>query len=724
MSKNKNYLILNSNKDLQQAVNTLAENVECYGESYRAQANYGGRTFINEGSNMSVRGDYNRADYDYYRIAERVPTSDKGIIDASMKAYDTVGILHNVIDLMGDFTVQGIRITHPNPSINKFYQQWWKTIAGYRTSERIANMVYRTANAPVKTRFGTIPIKYERKWKEARALQDDIDIQEDKVIRRRIPLAYDVLNPMSLDIIGGQLAVFSGKPIYMLSIDPQVINDIRRITLTSRENQKIGEAIKDIPQNIIDQIKAGAKDIVLDSEKIQMIHYKKDSWLPWARPIAYAILNNLIILEKMHLADVSALDGAISQIRLWKLGDLDKGLVPSPVAINKLRNILASVGMGVLDLVWGPDIDFKESNTNVHNFLGPNKYQQVMSEIYEGLGIPPSLTGGGGGGTTGFTNNFISLKTLIERLEYGREIITEFWDGEIKKVQKAMGFRLPATVMYDNMVLSDESTEKKLFLELWDRDVISTETLMERFDCAPDIERVRVKRDVRDRESGKLPDKASPYHNPLWELELKKIILSSGGVAPSELGVNLLEKKAGEEAIVETVEKTKKKYAPPKATGTGFKPKSKGGRPGGAKDSVKRKPKKVKPISGSSAFLNNFMWATEAQKEIADIINPGLLTTFGKKNMRSLTEEEKELADNARITILCNLMPFDEISQEKVYEIAEQSPSINNDISGIAKLLIKRFSTKNSRMPNSEEMKQIWACAYSVYFEENEDVEN
>ena len=79
----------------------------------------------------------------------------------------------------------------------------------------------------------------------------------------------------------------------------------------------------------------------------------------WANPMVNAIIDDIMMLEKMKLADMSALDGAISNIRLWRLGNLEHKILPNKGAIYKLRNILASnVGGGTMDLVWGPEIDF------------------------------------------------------------------------------------------------------------------------------------------------------------------------------------------------------------------------------------------------------------------------------------------------------------------------------------------------------------------------------
>ena len=235
---------------------------------------------------------------------------------------------------------------------------------------------------------------------------------------------------------------------------------------------------------------------------------------------------------------MSALDGAISNIRLWKLGDLDNKILPTKTGVNKLRNILASnVGGGTMDLVWGPELDFKESATEVHRFLGAEKYQPVLTSIYAGLCIPPTLTGASNSSGGGFTNNLVSLKTLIEILEYGRYILVEFWNDEIETVQKAMGFRFPAQIHFEQMILSDEAAEKNLLIQLVDRDLISAETLQARFGELPEIEKIRIKREVKDRENEKMPQKSGPYHNPQHRNDLEKIALTKDLVEPQDLGL-------------------------------------------------------------------------------------------------------------------------------------------------------------------------------------------
>ena len=142
-----------------------------------------------------------------------------------------------------------------------------------------------------------------------------------------------------------------------------------------------------------------------------------------------------------------------------------------------------------MELVWGPELSYTESNSQVYKFLGSEKYQSVLNSIYAGLGVPPTLTGMAGNGG-GFTNNFISLKTLVERLQYGRDLLVKFWHHELEIVRKAMGFRKGAHIHFDQMSLADETSEKNLLLQLADRDIISHETVLERFKEIAPVEKL------------------------------------------------------------------------------------------------------------------------------------------------------------------------------------------------------------------------------------------
>ncbi len=718
--------------DKQEALSQVSDNLDHYDG---VQKSLGGfrRSFLDIEPQRSVRTGFTREDYNRFRSEEAVPQLQKEAIQMCMTAYDKVGIIRNVIDLMGDFACHGINIVHPNKRIEKFYRKWFEKIGGRDRSERFLNTLYRCGNVIVKRRTAKINKKIENDLKKSIG-SPDMEIEKLQVNKREIPWKHDFLNPLSIEVLGGNLASFVGDKQYALKVSKLVRGMTKRAFQGgSKYNANLASQL---PPDLQQAIKEGQDLIPLDPSKISVFHYKKDDWLLWANPMIYAILDDVIMLEKMKLADISALDGAISNIRLWSLGDLDNKILPTKNAINKLRNILAgNVGGGTMDLVWGPELKFTESSTQVYRFLGKEKYEPVLTNIYAGLGVPPTLTGMASGGGGSFTNNFISLKTLVERLEYGRSVLVSFWQEEVERVRQAMGFRLPAKIHFDTMVLSDEATEKNLLIQLADRNIISSETIVERFGEIPEIEKIRIRREDRDRKKEVIPQQAGPYHNPQHRNDLEKIALTKDAISPQDLGLvpsdetgnhpfsdpddrrsdQKIEEKKEEDKDKQDERDEKKfdKQEERKENNPTGRPED--GRPRLAKDKQKRKQKDVQPrTAADSSFVNLTLWTSKAQKTIADIVHKPLLAFYDKKNLRSLTKKESDELEYIKLCILCNLQPYVDIDAEIINRILKDQSNIDLTTSNVVSELKKEFADKNDRNPTIEEVRHIHVSAYAI----------
>lgn len=640
------------------------------------------RTYLDIEPNRSVRPEFTKEDYFRFRNGEDPEGGIKYIIGRCMKAYDGVGIIKNVIDLMGDFASQGISLLHENKNIEKFYQKWWEKVNGHERSERFLNTLYRSGNVIVYKRYGKITLKQQREMSKASIFNDN----KKEVIKKEIPFRYDFLNPINVYVNTDKKGIFLGNIRYKLKISDSLRKSFR--------GSVDGEYMNSLPPEIGKSIKSDGEYIPLPEDRIEVFHYKKDDWQIWANPMIYAILDDITMLEKMKLADMSALDGAISSIRLWRLGNLEHKILPNRAQIDKLRDILASnVGGGTLDLVWGPEIDFVESNSQIHKFLGMEKYNPVLSSIYAGVGIPPTLTGIAGQ-TGGFTNNFVSLKTLIERLEYGRSLLKAFWQKELEHVQKAMGFPSPAIIHFDHMILSDETAEKNLLLQLADRDIISVETLRNRLG-ETQVEESRVKNEFKKRKSKKMPVKVDPFHQdpePEYvKVALNKDTLSIEDVTDYKARTPPVEDQGG-------LPKQKKKTP------------NKEGRPKFVKDTNPRKQRTVLPRSKADV-ASIMLWSAEAQRQISSLLNPMLLDMYKKKNLRELSKGEHEELEAIKYKVLCGIEPFSEITQDVISKAFTSNASIID-----FKKLYGDFLNKTKRTPTVEEMRQIYSLAYSLSF--------
>lgn len=628
------------------------------------------RRYLDIEPNISVRDEYNRQDYYGFRPSESVEGQTKDIMRKCSNAYDNVGLIKQVIDLMGDFASQGIRISHTSKPIERFYRRWWEKVNGSERSERFLNILYRLGNV----------IVYKANGKITKADQKEMS----KAERRVIPFRYDFLNPMSVEVDGDFSDVFGGDKTYKMRIPPKT-----RKAISSKKREQ--SFLKDVSPSLRQSILDGAEFIPLEEDRLHIAHYKKDDWALWANPMIHAILDDINMMEKMKLADMSALDGAISNIRLWRIGNLEYKIAPTRAAVDKLRDILASnVGGGTMDLVWGPELDFKESNSQIYHFLGNEKYGPVLNAVYGGLGVPQTMTGSSGGGG-GFTNNFLSLKTLIEKLEYGRGLLISFWKKEFEAVAKAMDFPSPAELGFDNMILSDEAAEKNLWIQLSDRHIISAETLRERFGESHEIEESRIKKEERDRDKRSIPPKADPYHNGNIESDYVKIALQKDTLSISDVTSHTARK-------------------PPVVPGAGGPPGAKkvvkpGGRPLLKKDTTVRKTRRVLPKSKAD-FASSILWATEAQKKISSILNPVMLAQYECTNLRELSTAQHAELEKIKFVTLCGLQVFDDIDKESVAEAMEKKVVIDT------LPFYRSFLDDNKREPTMDELRQIYCLAY------------
>lgn len=587
-------------------------------------------TFESVRPNISARPETTRQDYEYFRPSEALPRRYKQIVIACDNLYYSFELVRNVIDLMSDFACQGIKFVHPVKSQERFYNSWFQKVNGFDRSERFLSNLFRYAMVVVEARNGTLNIDIEKEYYSYAAGETQKKVERTK--SKELPLQYIFHFP---GIVTPRNNINAEQVLYQVETQDKNI-----------------EYSSDIPQMGF----TGQKR-PLDPTRTYVAYYKKDDWYVKPIPFLYPLIQHAIMIKKLALADSAALDGAISAVRIFKLGNLEYKLAPTDVAVGKLDEILQSnVVGGTLDIIWGPDIELIESKTDVHNFLGEEKYVPHLQRLYEGLGIPPTLSGHGG---TGTTNNYVSLKVLMKRLQYGRKLLLQFWEAQIKLVQKAMGFARPARVEFDFLDLGDEASEKALLIQLADRNLISDEKLQSIFGYDSDMEKARLNRESRERRSGRRVDKRSALSDPLDDA-LYKIALQKGFVTVKQLGLELEPDTDKEKTPFDKqldAQKQRGKEANPSQPG-----KQARGRPVNSKDSTKRKQKAFKPKIKASLM----MWAADAQNKITNIVKPQFLTLVGKSNLRQLTEKEAAHYEKIMCDLLFSTNPFDRVDTKYI----------------------------------------------------------
>jgi hypothetical protein len=690
------YATLNDASDLNAGVSEYCGVQRSQGMFVQDLSNIGG-------SGISARPGLDWNDYGRFRPGEARAATFSEMMTRANLAYKHVGIVQYVVDLMAEFACQGIRLVHPNKRIEKFYQNWFKRVCGEERSERFLNNLYRLGNVVVRKQTAKINLDMKNTLYKTHA-KPDLEATKLVVKDKEIPWKYTFLDPSLITISGGALASFIGDPLYAIKLPDRFRRTIRN-PKTAEEKSLVGR----LPFDVLEAAKTN-KPYPIPPDKISVFHYKKDDWEEWACPMVNAVLDDVAILQKLKLADIAALDGAISNIRIFKLGNLEHRIAPKAAAAAKLSEILQShVGGGTIDLVWGPDIELVESKTNVHLFLGEGKYIPHLNSIYTGLGVPSTTTSNGGG----TTNNYISMKTLMKRIEYGRSILVSFWEKEILAVQRAMGFRFSAKIEFDIGLLGDENAERTLLIQMADRNLISDEYLQWRFGHDPEMEGIRIKREQQERADGKMVPKASPYHDPQFGIAFKKIALQTGILTPGQVGLRkdadnlemtLYNKTPGEKTAIEL--KT------PAGGVLSNIPQPKG-RPKNSKDSTQRTRTFTPKIKAAMD-----LWVAETQNKIDDVLKPLFLAKFNKANKRQLSDSEVAIANNIKFDVLCSIDPFTNVNAEIINKALNDNKA--NSLYSQYSILANEVSGELNRSLTLDEKQYIESVVYVNYYGEKD----
>ena len=194
--------------------------------------------------------------------------------------------------------------------------------------------------------------------------------------------------------------------------------------------------------------------------------------------------------------------------------------------------------------------------------------------------------------------------------------------------------------------------------------------------------------------------------------------MQTGVATPSEVGLDLDERKEGQEPALE-MRRPKEKKSPddkeekqqmlPFTEDKDTPPTEGPGRPKNSRDSIQRERRTFKPRRKAAIEL----WAKQAQEKISKAVNSVILDGFGKKNMRSLSSDQTKQAEMMKFEILFNLSPEEDISQDKIF--AAISTNISKQIHEECDSWISEASTQIGRRLTIEEIRNLRAAFYAEY---------
>lgn len=657
-------------------------------------------------------------------------------IAACREAYENAGIVSNAIDLMVDFALEGIVINHENKAIQRFMWQWADRVNLGNIAKEILKSYFLDSNTPVLTFRGRITAGEVRRFRTKAGLNKSesqkLFVPQDVTKKRIIPYKYAVLDVLKLHIDGGD--VFA-SPIFDYTIDrnqARVFSDPKNPSQTSED---VFNSLKDaIGNDSFDALTRSGR-LRIPADRLDMIYYKKDGYRIWANPFIWRTIDNLKFKKLLRDMDISVAESVINTLTIIAIGDTVKGFPPTPAMFAKLGSLLKTKSKSQT-LIWNDLIKVIAEYPPVDKILGEEKYKQVDIDIRSSLGIAEVILSGTGKGN--FSNSFISVKTLIERLETARQTLLAWLTKQMKIVATAMDFAKSAVIQFNHMSLTDEEAEKRLLLDLADRGMISYRNIIERFGENFDIEVQRMKEEdqFRRKNETKFPyvlvktGKFGPSlaNGPVPALSL----LDSETLDVRQTDDANLKREQNKMGLEEQKQSIKeRKQAQKLPTQQGSQPNS-GGRP-----SETKKPQKKKSTPRNKPKGEDNSGKGKASVEVGQKIFDKLYTSFcnafvnanGFDNARSITQKQRKQIFDSIASIIGELQSLKDVTKENVEyllkavrnqdvtsdTLEDAMPKIDTQVKETIDKLIESYELNNGCLPNKSEIRDIVSSTYAFY---------
>jgi len=654
--------------------------------------------------------------------------------------YKTEGVVQSIVHLLADFAVEEIDLIHEDATVKNFYQAWmtkvrlkdrlhrfvidllqsgnvfiWTKEARLKPAEQttmkrgasaqlIGNeLVIELQDADGKRLrdktisveiTGDLPIKELSDACMAHAAEGKVDevIQQveggtrniptdpraaDKKDKKKglIPWEYISLNPLQMEPRGSR---FANEHYWVMLLSARDMKPLSKY-MNYRYYTDISTTKVNLPEVFkgkLQPTKPGSPysaELRLDESRLSVIQdITKADYEDWATPQIYPAHKEVAFKRLMRQAEVSAMESLKHAITLIRLGDVKEGFLPTP---EQIEHVAASIAGGaqVHHLIHDDLIDGTVLQPDIGKIMDPKKYTQVDKDIYAALGVSEAVMTGNGS----FASSFLSIKLLLEKLETIRSKLEDWLRVEVKKIADAMNFRRLPIIQWGLMNLRDENAERKLWIDLYDRGIISDGAILERFgtDFAVETERQKFEKKIKEANNKGIKKDDDTFRSP--------VMISQGPFKRDVLN-------------------------PPKP-----KPVGVGGRP--VKTGTPQTKKRTTKPKGMSAILKfqqcrNF--ATTALKTINEVATKMAIKAQGVRDSRSLTKGQKVNLEDVVIYALAVLNPDVSISEDLVYDVLKSEDSVFSTEK--CKRIVALYQSEAGNASTKEERFELICNAYAA----------
>lgn len=409
----------------------------------------------------SVRSRYDATQYkNFYSLtsdeipftqAMKTPADPHKKIQLAVDLYFKEPTIGTVIDLMVDFSASGFTNECEDAEVKKFYDKWGKEIRLEEVIEGIFLEYYRSGNVTVY-----------RSERNAKVKKSVTSKSQTETKTYSFPAGYTILNPMNVYVEGSLLF---NQEIIKLKLNEELINYIKD-TSTPRS------VLSQLPTSFIKAVRSGNTQVVLDPALTTRITRKKQPYERYASPFLERVFGPALFKQKLRMMDMSTVEGLINQLVTVTVGDKD-----FPATTDDIEAIaeLFQTPNKAYTIFWNHTLKVTFHKPEGLDTLASDKYKQVDDDILAGIGVSRVLLDGQG---ANFSTAWVSILSLIERLENARSKVKNWLEAEYQRIAEENGFKAVPVVRFNRMNLREDTYIRDVLLAMYDRGLIDEEDIL------------------------------------------------------------------------------------------------------------------------------------------------------------------------------------------------------------------------------------------------------
>ncbi len=679
---------------------------------------------------------------------------NQDIIAMCRNAYRTQGVVKTVIELLANF-VSKVNIFHANQKWERFYRAWaarvalnerlntfvrdtlahgmvfiYRSMASLSDSDK-RNMrgakgdIFENDNNAFLIRHGNTVKIIDPKINTIRQLGEKSFVSRES-LKNYIPWEYTSLNPLQMEPTGG---VVSGESQWRFML---MKDDLKAFGFKDIQNCiDEGKTLDNLPEELTTKIRQASSPLStyeleasVPDDRLRIIYDKKFDWEKFAIPMVYPALKNLKLKDKLRNMEARAAESVISSIMLIKLGHFDNNgnfLGPPSSAVEDIGEMLREPGEAT-HLIWGtPDIEASYIQPNLGDIFGREKIEGIDADILADLGASEVVVNGRGGGN--YSNAFLSVAAMLERLDNIREKFKSWLMHEFRLIAKSVGDNKLPSITFEISSLRDERIRNDFMLKLAQMGRLSSDTLWEYAGVDPESERAKIEREAEEITKGKLSPMKGPFKDPVAEAVMtEEMEENEDGVLPSK-----------DEQLEREIEKTDKlaeiqeKHAPkpeggpPKKKPTTTKKGGDKGRPPGTTDRQHQKKRDTKPKGMANLKIDKARLiklqpeSCRIATDIRKILYRKALLVSGATKRLDLSSLIIQQIEDLSNLIHSYAMYGDKIDSEYVKRFYTDGPAkLDRCVKDVLSEKMEAFTKKNGKAPSAAQKKKMTSSAWSI----------